>query len=103
MDQLENSLFAPSVCSWCLQPNCTTTTCYPPEDPDFYTETTQLFQSTLLPYVQNAKLGLAVDNAAPLMPQHLAFEGADWGQTGTQVQAFDTDDYDHPDSTTEST
>ena len=103
MDQLENSLFAPNVCSWCLQPNCNTANCYPPEDPEFYTETTHLFQSTLLPYVQNAKLGLAVDNAAPLMPQHLAFEGADWGQTDTQVQAFDTDDYDHPDPTTEST
>jgi len=103
MDQLENSLFAPNVCSWCLQPNCTTTTCYPPEDPEFYTETTHLFQSTLLPYVQNAKLGLAVDNAAPLMPQHLAFDGADWGQTDTQVQTFDTDSYDHPDPTTEST
>jgi hypothetical protein len=37
------------------------------------------------------------------MPQHLAFEGADWGHTDTQVQAFDTDDYDHPDPTTEST
>jgi hypothetical protein len=88
MDQLENSLFALNVCSWCL-------TCYPPEDPEFYTETTHLFQ--------NAKLGLAVDNAAPLMPQHLAFDGADWGQSDTQVQAFDTDDYDHPDPTTEST
>lgn len=62
-----------------------------------------MFQSTLLPYVQNAKLGLAVDNSAPLMPQHLAFDGTDWGQTDTQVQAFDTDDYDHPDPTTEST
>ncbi len=51
MDQLENSLFAPNVCSWCLQANCTTTTCYPPEDPEFYTETTHLFQSTLLPYL----------------------------------------------------
>jgi hypothetical protein len=103
MDQLENSLFAPNVCSWCLQSNCTTTTCYPPEDPEFYTETTHLFQSTLLPYVQSAKLGLAVDNAAPLMPQHLAFDGADWGQTDTKVEAFDTDDYDHPDPTAEST
>jgi hypothetical protein len=37
------------------------------------------------------------------MPQHLAFDGTDWGQTDTQVQAFDTDDYDHPDPTTEST
>jgi len=101
MDQLENSLFAPNVCSWCLQTNCTTTTCYPPEDPEFYTETTHLFQSTLLPYVQNAKLGLAVDNTAPLMPQHLAFDGADWGQEDSQVQAFD--DQDLSDPTTEST
>jgi hypothetical protein len=37
------------------------------------------------------------------MPQHLAFDGADWGQTDTQVQTFDTDSYDHPDPTTEST
>ncbi len=103
MDQLENSLFAPNVCSWCLQTNCTTTTCYPPEDPEFYTETTHLFQSTLLPYVQKAKLGLAVDNTAPLMPQHLAFDGADWGQEDSQVQALDTDDHDLSDPTTGST
>ena len=103
MDQLENSLFAPNVCSWCLQTNCTTTTCYPPDDPEFYTETTHLFQSTLLPYVQNAKLGLAVDNAAPLMPQHFAFDGADWGQADSQVQAFDMDNHDLSDPTTEST
>ena len=103
MDQLENSLFAPNVCSWCLQANCTTTTCHPPEDPEFYTEMTHLFQSTLLPYVQNAKLGLAVDNAAPLMPQHLAFDGADWGQADSQVHAFDMDDQDYSDPTTEST
>ncbi len=60
MDQLENSLFAPNVCFWCLQTNCTTTTCYPPDDPEFHAENTHLFQSTLLPFVQNAKLGLAV-------------------------------------------
>ena len=103
MDQLENSLFAPNVCSWCLQTNCTTTTCYPPDDPEFYSETTHLFQTTLLPFVQNAKLGLAVDNAAPLMPQHLAFDGADWGQADSQVHAFDMDDHDYSDPTTEST
>jgi hypothetical protein len=103
MDQLENSLFAPNVCSWCLQTNCTTTTCYPPNDPKFYSETTHLFQTTLLPFVQNAKLGLAVDNAAPLMPQHLASDGADWGQADSQVNAFDMDDHDYFDPTTEST
>jgi hypothetical protein len=64
---------------------------------------THLFQSTLLPYVQNAKLGLAVDNAAPLMPQHLAFEGADWGQSDTQVHTFDMDENEDFDPTTEST
>jgi hypothetical protein len=54
--------------------------CQAPEDTDFYVDTTHLFQETLLPYVQNAKLGLPVDNAAPLMPQHFAFHDADWGQ-----------------------
>jgi hypothetical protein len=54
--------------------------CHAPEDADFYVDTTHLFQETLLPYVQNAKLGLPVDNAAPLMPQHFAFDDADWGQ-----------------------
>ena len=33
-----------------------------------------------MPYVQNAKLGLPIDNSAPLMPEHYAFEDADWGQ-----------------------
>jgi hypothetical protein len=102
VDQLEDYLFAPNVCSWCLHCSCTEDTCYPPDEPDFYTEVTHLFQTTLLPYVQNAKLGLAVDNAAPLMPQHLAFEGADWGHSDTQVQNFDND-YDQFDPSTDST
>jgi hypothetical protein len=79
-DQLENSLFAHNVCSWCLQSGCNATSCHAPEDTEFYVDTTHLFQETLLPYVQNAKLGLPVDNAAPLMPQHFAFDDADWGQ-----------------------
>ncbi len=37
------------------------------------------------------------------MPQHLAFDGADWGQADSQVHAFDMDDHDHSDPTTEST
>jgi hypothetical protein len=102
VDQLEDSLFAPNVCSWCLHCSCTEDTCYPPDEPDFYTEVTHLFQTTLLPYVPNAKLGLAVDNAAPLMPQHLAFEGADWGHSDTQVQSFDNK-YDQFDPSTDST
>ena len=80
MDQLENSLFAPNVCPWCLQRECNTSNCYPPEEPEFYASTTHLFQETLLPYIQNAKLGLPIDNTAPLMPDHFAFEDADWGQ-----------------------
>ena len=103
VDLLEDNLFAPNVCSWCLCCSCTEDTCYPPDEPDFYTEVTHLFQSTLLPYVQNAKLGLAVDNAAPLMPQHLAFDGADWGQADTQVQNFDNSHDDQFDPSTDST
>ena len=80
IDQLETSLFAPNVCSWCLQDNCNATNCYPPEEPSFYSSTTHLFQETLLPFVQNAKLGLPIDNSAPLMPEHYTFEDADWGQ-----------------------
>jgi hypothetical protein len=80
IDQLENSLFAPNVCSWCLQGACAQATCYPPEEPDFYAEVTHFFQESLLPFVQNAKLCLPVDNSVPLMPQHFAFDGTDWGQ-----------------------
>jgi hypothetical protein len=79
-DQLENSLFAPNVCSWCLQSNCDATNCYPSEEPSFYSSTTHLFQEALLPFVQNAKLGLPIDNSAPLMPEHFTFEDTDWGQ-----------------------
>jgi hypothetical protein len=83
VDQLEDTLFAPNVCSWCLACAYTRTpeSCYPPEDPDFYTEVTHLFQSTLLPYVQSAKLGLPIDDSAPLMPHHFAFEETEWGGT----------------------
>jgi hypothetical protein len=75
IDQLENSLFAPNVCSWCLQRACSHATCHLPEDPDFYAEVTHFFQETLLPFGQNAKLCLLVDNSVPLMPQHFAFDG----------------------------
>jgi hypothetical protein len=68
------------MCSWCLQGACTQATCYPPEEPEFYAEVTHFFQESLLPFVQNAKLCLPVDNSVPLMPQHFAFDGTDWGQ-----------------------
>ena len=80
LDRLEDSLFAPNVCSWCLQCGCDSTNCHPPDDPDFYMETTHFFQESLLPYVQNAKLGYPIDNATPLMPEHYAFDDVDWGQ-----------------------
>ena len=80
MDQLENSLFAPNVCSWCLQRECNTSNCYPPEEQEFYVSTIHLFQETLVPLIQNAKLGLPIDNTAPLMPDHFAFDDADWGR-----------------------
>ncbi len=66
-----------AVCSWCVQGACKHATCHPPEDPDFYAEVTHFFQESLLPFVQNAKLCLPVDNSVPLMPQHFAFEGTD--------------------------
>jgi hypothetical protein len=37
------------------------------------------------------------------MPQHLAFEGADWGYSDTQVQNFDNYHDDQLDPSTEST
>ncbi len=65
------------------------TTCHAPEDTEIYVDTTRLFQDTLLPYVQNAKLGLSVNNTAPLMPQHFVFDDADWGHY--TEPAFETD------------
>ena len=93
IDQLENSLFAPNVCSWCLQGACTHATCHPPEDPDFYTEVTHFFQESLLPFVQNAKLCLPVDNAVPLMSQHFAFEGTDWGHHAEYEELAEDQEY----------
>ncbi len=65
---------------------------HPPDDPEFYTEVTHLFQSTLLPYVQNAKLGLPIDDSAPLMPHHFAFEETEWGHhedQNTEQHSYD--------------
>ncbi len=68
-------MFAPGVCKVHV-PMLPVTR--PPEDPDFYAEVTHFFQESLLPFVQNAKLCLPVENSVPLMPQHFAFEGTDW-------------------------
>jgi hypothetical protein len=92
LDQLESSLFAPNVCSWCLKSGCNSTNCHLPEDPDSYADTTHYFQESLLPYVQNTKLGFSVDNATPLMPEHYAFDDVDWGYH-TEL-AFENDQYE---------
>ncbi len=67
---------------------------HPPEDPEFYAEVTHLFQESLLPYVQNAKLCLPFDNSVPLMPQHFAFDGTDWGHRTDYDQFTDYQDLD---------
>ena len=36
--------------------------------------------------IQNAKLGLPIDNSAPLMPEHFTFEDADWGQVHNESE-----------------
>ena len=76
------------------QSACTHVTCYPPEDPEFYAEVTHFFQESLLPYVQNAKLCLPIDNSVPLMPQHFAFGGTDWGHHTDYDQFTENHDWD---------
>jgi hypothetical protein len=81
---------------WCLVFTDVDATCHVPEDTDFYVDTTHLFQDTLLPYVQNAKLGLPVDNTAPLiMPQHFVFDDADWGHYTEPAFEPDSETWDH--------
>jgi hypothetical protein len=93
IDQLENSLFAPNVCSWCLQGACTQANCYPPEEPVFCAEVTHFFQDSLLPFVQNTKLCLPVDNSVPLMSQHFSFDGTDWGQHTEHEELAENQEY----------
>jgi hypothetical protein len=54
----------------------------------------------LVPLIQNAKLGLPIDNTAPLMPDHFAFDDADWGRD-TESEFVD-EQYDELQSISES-
>ena len=77
---LENSVFSPNTCSWCLSATCNGGNCYPPDDPVFFTETNNIFCEEILPLVKNAKLELPLDSADPLIPYQFHFEDSGWGQ-----------------------
>ena len=77
---MENSVFSPNTCSWCLSVSCNGGNCYPPDDPVFFTETNNIFCEEILPLVKNAKLELPLDSADPLIPYQFHFEDTGWGQ-----------------------
>ena len=77
---MENSVFSPNTCSWCLSVTCDGGNCYPPDDPVFFTETNNIFCEEILPLVKNAKLELPLDSADPLIPYQFHFEDTGWGQ-----------------------
>jgi hypothetical protein len=77
---MENSVFSPNTCSWCLSASCDGGNCYPPDDPVFFTETNNIFCEEILPLVKNAKLELPLDSADPLIPYQYHFEDTSWGQ-----------------------
>jgi hypothetical protein len=62
---LENSVFSPDACSWCLQSHSDGSNCTPPEE--------------ILPLVKNAKLELPVGSNEPFSPQHFHFQDSYWG------------------------
>jgi hypothetical protein len=67
------------ACSWCLQSQCDGSSCSPPEEPLFYTQTNNAFCEEILPLVKNAKLDLPVDSSEPLSPEQFHFEDSHWG------------------------
>jgi hypothetical protein len=79
-NMLENSVFSPHTCSWCLSSECNGTHCYPPDDPVYVTETNNIFCEEILPLVKNAKLELPLDSADPLIPYQFHYEDSGWGQ-----------------------
>ena len=76
---LENSVFSPDSCSWCLQSHCDGRNCTPPEEPLFFTQTNNAFCEEILPLVKNAKLELPVGSNEPLSPQQFHFQDSYWG------------------------
>jgi hypothetical protein len=76
---VENSVFSPDACSWCLQSHCDGSNCTPPEEPLFFTQTNNAFCEEILPLVKNAKLELPVGSNEPLSPQQFHFQDSYWG------------------------
>jgi hypothetical protein len=76
---LENNVFSPNACSWCLQSHCDGRNCTPPEEPLFFTQTNNAFCEEILPLVKNAKLELPVGSNEPLSPQQFHFQDSYWG------------------------
>jgi hypothetical protein len=97
---LENSVFSPHTCSWCLSSDCDGIYCYPPDDPVYFTETNNIFCEEILALVKNAKLELPLDSADPLIPYQFHYEDSGWGQQGdsnfnyNEEQLGDSWDYD---------
>jgi hypothetical protein len=79
-DDLENSVFSHNTCPWCLQSNCDGSSCSPPEEPLFFTQTNDAVCEEILPLVKNAKLELLVDSSDPLIPQQFNFQDSHWGE-----------------------
>jgi hypothetical protein len=48
-DKLEDSVFSPNTCSWCLCASCDGNNCSPPEEPMFSTQTNNAFCEEILP------------------------------------------------------
>ena len=72
-------MFSHNTCSWCLQSHCGGSSCTPPEEPLFFTQTNNAFCDEILPSVKNAKLELPVDSNEPLSPEQFHFEDSYWG------------------------
>jgi hypothetical protein len=88
-NMLENSVFSPHACSWCLSSECDGIHCYPPDDPVYFTETNNIFYEEILPLVKNAKLELPLDSADPLIPYQFYYEDSGWGQQWDSNFNFD--------------
>ena len=79
-DKLEDSVFSPNTCTWCLCSTCDGNNCSPPEEPLFYTQTNNAFCEEILPLVKNAKLEFPIDSGDPASPQHYHFQDSHWGE-----------------------
>jgi hypothetical protein len=78
---LENSVFSPHTCSWCLSSECNGTHCYPPDDPVYFTETNNIFCEEILPTSgEECQLELPLDSADPLISYQFHYEDSGWGQ-----------------------